>query len=327
MALDRLIKRNLVSILIALVVFLMPNFAFAQSWTGYLPKSFTQKKTLPDAITFRIQIELGDIEQAKEWLDAGLDPNFQGDRLGTGLHIAAWNGNIPMMELFLSRGAKVTQTNKNQEQALQLAALQGQIAAVEWLIKRGAPINAATPGSVWTALHYAAFSGKKELVNRLLEKGADIDARAPNGTTPLMSAIYEGKREVAELLVKRGADRSLKNDWGDGALEWAMKYNQADLAKLIASPEQFAAAANRPKADWVAKKSEATPSDLLQLFMAREQLVMSNQSTQKIDQAIAALRAKYARQAMADMRERTKSISLNPLVISPNEDQRQRLLH
>jgi ankyrin repeat protein len=201
---------------------------------------------LPDPVSFRISIEMGDTEKASQWLDRGLDPNFQGDQLGGGLHIAAWNGDTKMLALFMAKGARINLLNKNGETPLHMASLQGKMAAAEWLIGKGANINPDPRAAAWSALHYAAFSGKKELVTRLLEKGADINARAPNGTTPLMSAIYEGKRDVADYLVRLGADRTLKNDWGDGAFEWAVKYNQTDLAQLISSREQFSSAFSRP---------------------------------------------------------------------------------
>lgn len=195
--------------------------------------------SLPDPVTFRIQMELGNVDQAKTWLDEGLDPDFQGDRLGSGLHIAAWNGNIPLMTLFLSHGAHIDLNNAHQEQPLQLAAMQGKTAAVDWLIAQGAPVQPKNRRhSVWTALHYAAFSGNTALVSRLIEKGADINARAPNGTTPLMAAIYAGKPEVAEWLIRRGANQSLKNDWGDGARDWARKNNQIALLQLMDIPDK-----------------------------------------------------------------------------------------
>lgn len=280
---------------------------------------------LPDPVSFRIGIELGDLDQAKEWLNNGLDPNFQGDRLGSALHIAAWNGNVRMLELFAARGAKLDLANQHGEQPLHLAALQSQTAAVDWLLARGAPLNSHARQSAWTALHYAAFAGRKDLITRFLEKGADINARAPNGTTPLMAAIYEGKREVAEFLLRRGADRSLKNDWGDGALEWAMKYKQTELAKLIASPEEFASAASRPSSDWNTQRSETPPANLQRLLREREDLIAKRLAAQKLDQTIAALRFNTARKAAREEKKKKPTSLLAPLTITPTAAQRARL--
>ena len=68
---------------------------------------------------------MGDISQVREWLGAGLDPDYVADRVGTGLMIAAWTGNVPMMELFVTRGADVNKANALGEQALMHAAWRG----------------------------------------------------------------------------------------------------------------------------------------------------------------------------------------------------------
>jgi hypothetical protein len=76
----------------------------------------------PDPVRFGNTIEMGDLHAAGTWLDQGLDPDFTADRLGSGLMIGAWEGNIPMMELFLRHGADINFVNTAGEQALMLAA-------------------------------------------------------------------------------------------------------------------------------------------------------------------------------------------------------------
>ena len=111
----------------------------------------------PDPVTFTNSMELGDVRQAEQWLDAGLPPDYPGNRIGSGLMIGAWEGKLELMRLFISRGADIDQLNANGESALALAAWRGQLAAVKWLLERGARINA--PDRKWSALHYAVFSG------------------------------------------------------------------------------------------------------------------------------------------------------------------------
>jgi hypothetical protein len=130
------------------------------------------------------------------------------------------------------------------------AAWRGHLAAVTWLLGRGAALNRSA--KQWTALHYAAFSGHDEVVRYLVARGADLDARSPNGSTPLMMAVYEGKESTAKQLVRLGADRKAVNDAGEGAMDWAFKHDQLAIARALGSMGEFAAAANRPRADWVA---------------------------------------------------------------------------
>jgi len=209
---------------------------------------FWRSTGLPDPVEFGVRIEMGDIGQARAWLDRGLDPDFIGDRIGTGLMIGAWEGNLPMMELFVAKGADVNKLNAIGEQAIMHAAWKGRVEAVKWLLAHGAKINREP--RQWTALHYAAFAGQSEMVTYLVDRGADLDARSTNGSTPLMMAVYEGKEAVVKQLITLGADRRIRNDYGEGAMDWAFKHERLAIARLVGSMAEFQAAASRPKTDW-----------------------------------------------------------------------------
>jgi len=133
---------------------------------------------LPDPAGFGRAIELGDIRSARRWLDEGMPPDFEADVTGSGLMIAAAEGNIPLMQLFIERGANINYVSRIGEQAIALAAWKGNQKAVEWLIEQGASLD--PPDRTWSALHYAAFAGKSRIVDLLVARGAKIDARAPN---------------------------------------------------------------------------------------------------------------------------------------------------
>ena len=60
---------------------------------------------LPGPVDFGVAVERGDKRTVAKWLEEGLPADFQADRIGTGLMIAAWNGDIEMMALFISHGA------------------------------------------------------------------------------------------------------------------------------------------------------------------------------------------------------------------------------
>jgi hypothetical protein len=216
--------------------------------------------TPPEPATYGARLEAGDAASAREWLDAGLDPDTIADRIGTGLMIGAWTGDLEMMKLFLARGADVNKANAAGEQALMHAAWRGNLAAVDLLLASGARVNQSPMR--WSALHYAVFAGHREVMARLLARGADIDARSTNGSSVLMMAVYEGHEALARELLARGADRGVKNDRGDGALEWAFKFRRLGIARLVAGQEQFAAAANRPAAAWGAPLRSVAESAL-----------------------------------------------------------------
>jgi hypothetical protein len=266
---------------------------------------------LPDPAFYGVQVDAGNLAQVREWLDAGLDPEFPADRIGTGLMIAAWNGNIPMMALLVERGADVNKANGLGERPLMHAAWRGQLEAIQWLLKNGARIN--SDPMRWSALHYAVFAGQAGAAALLLEKGADINARSTNGSSVLMMAVYEGHEPLVKQLLARGADASVKNDRGEGALEWAFKFKHLGIARMVASPQEFVAAANRPSAQWgETVRSQPAPAagppsagaEVDPLAIRIEQMVgMRNvlerrgmkDAVAKLDQRIAGLRAQRAR--------------------------------
>ena len=259
----------------------------AQFWSSEPP-------TLPTPTAFVTNLELGDLDQAKAWLDAGLPPDFMGSRIGSGLMIGAWEGNIDMMRLFISRGADINRMNGNGETAIILAAWRGQLEAVKWLVDRGARINA--PPRQWSPLHYAVFAGHRPVVDYLMEQGADINALSTNGSSVLMMAIYEGREELARMLIEKGAERSFRNDWGDGALEWAMRYNQLNIARMITNPEEFNIAINKPKETWgEPTRSLRMSKELEELMEMREKLVERGESTVAIDRRINVERVRVMR--------------------------------
>jgi len=260
---------------------------YAQFWSR-------DPAALPTPTAFVTNLELGDLAQAQAWLDAGLAPDFMGSRIGSGLMIGAWEGNIDMMRLFISRGADINRMNGNGETAIILAAWRGHLEAVKWLVERGARINA--PPRQWTPLHYAVFSGHRQVADYLMEQGADINALSTNGSSVLMMAIYEGREEMARLLIEKGAERSFRNDWGDGALEWAMRYNQLSIARMITNPEEFNLAVSQPKETWgEPTRSLRMSKELEELMEMREKLVARGEPTEALDKRIAIERVRVMR--------------------------------
>ena len=265
----------------------------------------------PDPVYYGSQVDAGNLPQVREWLDAGMKPDYVADRIGTGLMIAAWNGNIPMMALLVQRGADVNKANALGERALMHAAWRGQLEAVKWLLARGARVNGEP--MTWSALHYAVFAGQKEAAALLMEGGADINARSSNGSSVLMMAVYEGHEELVKQLVTRGADTSVTNDRGEGALEWAFKFKRLGIARMVANPQEFVAAANKPSTQWgEAVRSQPAPAagpaaapaqpdpaaekidDLMRMRNTLASRGMTDAAA-KLDRRIAGLRAQRAR--------------------------------
>jgi hypothetical protein len=261
---------------------------------------------LPDSTRFGVTVETGDIATVRAWLDEGLPPDFVADRVGTGLMLAAWEGNIELMALFVARGANLNAMNKHREQALMHAAWKGHRDAVRWLLDRGAQLN--RPGLEWSALHYAVFAGHRDVANTLIARGANINALSTNGSSPLMMAAREGHTELAQLLVNLGADTSIRNDWGEDALVWAMRNGNPQIAKLVATPERFAEAARMPRENFGnPTRSLPAPQQLAELMKQIRRAEAEGRSSIDLqEQYLAAVRelraARTAEEARASVR-------------------------
>ena len=251
---------------------------------------------LPDNVTFGVRVEQGDRTTVGEWLASGFDPNFECSYLGTGMMIAAWRGDIPMMELFLKHGADVNFENRFHEQALMLAVWKGQREAAGWLVLHGAKVN--REGNEWSALHYAAFAGHDEIARFLIENKADVNARSTNGSSVLMMAAREGNENIAALLLKHGALRTATNDLGEDAMKWAMRNGNLSVAKLIATEEEFAQAAAKPPETWgEAVVTVAAPPEVEDILRrqrlahaAGERRTLSDEEYKKIMERVAAMK-------------------------------------
>jgi hypothetical protein len=252
--------------------------------------------SLPDRATFSVAIERGDLAQARTWLDAGLSPDFEGSLIGSGLMIGAWEGNIPMMALFLSHGADVNAVNAHGETALLHASWKGHLDAVRWLVAHGARPN--RQGKSWSALHYAAFAGHADIVRYLLTQGADVNALSPNGSTPLMMAAREGRADIATALLKAGAQGGIVNDNGENAVGWAMRNNNVVIAREIADSKNFAAIAAQPASSWgQAIRSQPVSDSVDRLLQQARKMAAAGQR----DAAL-----KLYRDALATMRKENR---------------------
>ena len=127
----------------------------------------------------------------------------------TPLHLAAFFGRIPVVELLLSLGAPVNEVSRNPSELRPLhsavAHRQPQVALEisRALIAAGADVNATQHGG-WTPLHAAALHGNLPLVRLLLEAGAKSGAKNDTGQTPADLARTKNHKEVIALLAQRG---------------------------------------------------------------------------------------------------------------------------
>ena len=152
------------------------------------------------------------------------------DGLKDGIGRAVQNGDVTLCEQYLDAGVSpdtLLMLHYYQWPLLCEAAFEANLAMCELLLSRGCDVN-ATSGSE-TALHAAAARGKPAVCKLLLQHGADVNRQDHAGVTPLCSHIrYETKNrhEVREVLLQHGADMRVRNRGGFTPLGLARQRRQ-----------------------------------------------------------------------------------------------------
>jgi hypothetical protein len=143
----------------------------------------------------------------------GEDVTAQYEGWGTALHIAAFLGELDVVEYLIGRGADIAARNPMGVTPLHTAANGGHLEVVKFLVAHGANVKVRDQGNV-TPLHMVDGKGRLAVAQFLVAHGADINARVMDGTTPLHAAANYGKLDVAEFLVAHGAKINARGEGG-----------------------------------------------------------------------------------------------------------------
>ncbi|KAM3406198.1 hypothetical protein ACQJBY_000323 [Aegilops geniculata] len=138
------------------------------------------------------------------------------DRLSP-LHIAAANGRLEALSMFLDRGTQPDAVDRHKQTPLMLAAMHGKIGCVLKLLQAGANILMFDSVHARTCLHHAAYYGHVDCLDAILSTArttpvADswgfarfVNVRDDHGATPLHLAARQGRPGCVQVLLENGA--------------------------------------------------------------------------------------------------------------------------
>lgn len=144
-------------------------------------------------------------------------------------------GNVTVCRSMLSSDrASVDDRGPDGYTGLHLAAFFGQLEVARLLLGRGADPNAVTlNGARVTPLHSAVTAKHRDTASLLLALGASPNAVQRGGFTALHIAARDGDEVIVDMLLLRGADATRKSDDGKTSIDLAVENGHAALAGLL----------------------------------------------------------------------------------------------
>ncbi|XP_046346164.2 ankyrin repeat domain-containing protein 50-like [Haliotis rufescens] len=162
------------------------------------------------------------------------------DRCGNSiLHSAGRGGDVEVVQYVLSHDmVDINGRGSCRRTPVMLAAEKGHIAIVKLLVDKGGDMSLVDKRHE-NILHLACLCGQIEVVKYVLSQDiVDINSRGRKRKTPVMLAARNGHKEVVELLVKKGADLSLAyNAAGSNVLHVACFKGHVDVVKYLLSQD------------------------------------------------------------------------------------------
>lgn len=149
-------------------------------------------------------------------------------------YIALEEGNIPLVDYFISAGVDIETRTKDADglTSLGLALWHGQEPLIDFLLTKNANIRARDKRGN-SLLTIAAYLNNPKRAEFFLDQGLDIDSKGFRNNTPLFVASWRGNIEVVRLLVSRGANVNHTNQFGNTALIIAAKLNRLDVVRYL----------------------------------------------------------------------------------------------
>ncbi|XP_042321536.1 protein phosphatase 1 regulatory subunit 16A [Sceloporus undulatus] len=202
-----------------------------------------------------------DVEEVRQFLQSGLDPNLYNEDGLTALHQCCIDDYEDIVLLLLEAGADVNACDSELWTPLHAAATCGHLHLVELLIAKGANLLAvnsdgnmpydlceddatldyietamAEQGITQETIEEARSTVERAMVNdirRLVKEGVDLNTPLDHSATLLHIASANGYLEAAELLLEHKASMSAKDNDGWQPLHAAACWGQIQLVELL----------------------------------------------------------------------------------------------
>ena len=150
----------------------------------------------------------------------------------TALHSAAIQGNLPVVNLLLKKGADVEAENNVGEIPLDYAVSNGSEPIFQLLLQQRPHTIKARANDGETLLHYAVRGGHLSIMKLLLMTEPNLlEVGEFTGRTVLFLAVLMGRKEIVEFLLQRDCQLTLRDV--NGGAPWDFVGTKAPTSDII----------------------------------------------------------------------------------------------
>lgn len=104
------------------------------------------------------------------------------------LHVAANEGHVDLIDLFVEYGANIDARSRNFRTPLHVACIRGNLGVIQAMMMAGADINAKDIDGN-TPCHFCAEFGHKDCLRYLLHKHPSLYSKNKEGLSPLDASV------------------------------------------------------------------------------------------------------------------------------------------
>ena len=184
------------------------------------------------AATAQLTLEEQEDIVVKEMIDSAMCLDDVECNGRTMLCTAAYQGNLHLVRVLLTKGSQLEAVDSMGQTALNLASRQGHTDIVNALIKVGVCVNHADNDG-WTALRSAAWGGHTDVVSLLLDANAEVDHADSDGRTALRAAAWGGHDDIVLKLLEHGTEVNRVDNEGRTALIAAAYMGHSEIVEHL----------------------------------------------------------------------------------------------
>jgi len=152
----------------------------------------------------------------------------------TALHLAAYRGNIEMINFLINKGADIYCKNEKGLNVLHIAAQGDQPSSLILFRERYEMDLEELDEMGNTPLHWASYMGSECFINLLLSyRNLNVNIQECQGLTPLHLAVMSEKIKIIKKLIHYGAVKNIKDYKNRTVYALAVEKNKNTIAEML----------------------------------------------------------------------------------------------